>query len=126
MKSPASNIQVVGRCPLRWSPLRGDEQQHYCQLCRVSVQNLSMQSAAQRADLAAKVSHGEYTCVAYYQRPDGSLLVRPRWWPLWVWRLWWQLVSRFGHRKLPLGLRRRLGQPVMGRAYVPPKPPPRA
>ena len=85
-----------------------------------------MQSAAERADLAARVSHGEYTCVAYYQRPDGSLLVRPSWWPLWVWRFWWQLVSRLGRRKLPLGLRRRLGQPVMGRAYVRPEPPPRA
>ena len=64
-------------CPMPWTEMRGDERERFCARCSRQVVNLSLLTAAQRAELLARTPPEEL-CIAYYRRLNGEFVTAER------------------------------------------------
>lgn len=67
-------IRVATPCTADWNQMVGDERVRACSLCNKNVYNLSSMTRAE-AEAAILEREGRL-CVRYYQRADGTILLR--------------------------------------------------
>ncbi len=68
------NIQVAAPCPARWGDMTGDERVRACGDCKKNVYNLS-EMTREEAEALLVEKEGRL-CVRYFQRADGTILLR--------------------------------------------------
>jgi len=68
------NIRVAAPCPAEWAEMTGDERVRHCGECRRDVYNLSgMTRDEAEALILGKAGR---LCVRYYERADGTILLK--------------------------------------------------
>jgi len=77
MKPTLPPLKIATPCPKNWADLRGDSKRRFCDHCQLHVHNLSAMSEGERDAFVS--SSGGRCCVAYVQRPDGSMVTPSRW-----------------------------------------------
>ena len=90
-------LKVTNPCPKNWDDMTGDAKRRYCDHCGLHVHNLSEMSDGERSALVASSAARGRTCVAYYERADGTMTVRSRrdWLTRRFGNIRWKLTSRF-------------------------------
>ena len=68
------NIYVASPCPADWSKMTGDERVRMCGQCNKHVFNLSQMSRPEAEELI--IEKNGNLCVRYYQRTDGTILLK--------------------------------------------------
>ncbi|HUS32942.1 MAG TPA: hypothetical protein VMZ53_30780 [Kofleriaceae bacterium] len=68
------NIFVASPCPADWSKMTGDERVRMCGQCNKHVFNLSQMNRSDAEELI--VEKNGNLCVRYYQRKDGTILLK--------------------------------------------------
>jgi hypothetical protein len=68
------NIRVAAPCTARWSAMTGDDRVRACGDCKKTVYNLSEMTRDEAEALI--VEHEGRLCVRYYQRADGTILLK--------------------------------------------------
>src|SRR5574338_505505 len=68
------NIHVASPCPADWSKMSGDERARMCGQCNKHVFNLSQMSRSDAEELI--IEKNGSLCVRYYQRKDGTILLK--------------------------------------------------
>jgi hypothetical protein len=68
------NIRVASPCSADWSKMPGHERVRHCGDCKKNVYNLSELTREQAESLI--VEHEGKLCVRYYQRADGTILLK--------------------------------------------------
>jgi hypothetical protein len=67
-----NNLRVASPCSVGWETMSGDERTRHCQLCNLSVYNISALTDRQARDLVT-TKQGPI-CVRFYRRSDGTVL----------------------------------------------------
>ena len=80
MKRIKPPLHIAKPCPKRWDELQGDDRKRFCGECQLHVHNLSAMPVRERNEFVAQ--SGGRLCIAYVQRPDGSM-VTPSTWAFW-------------------------------------------
>jgi len=80
MKSTPPPLRIAKPCPKKWDEMHGTAKKRFCEHCQLHVHNLSEMSERERNDAITRT--GGQLCIAYIQRPDGSMAVRSRWEPI--------------------------------------------
>ncbi|HTL32601.1 MAG TPA: hypothetical protein VL326_05735 [Kofleriaceae bacterium] len=68
------NIYVASPCPADWSKMTGDERARMCGQCNKHVFNLSQMTRSDAEELI--IEKNGSLCVRYYQRNDGTILLK--------------------------------------------------
>ena len=68
------NIYVASPCPADWSKMTGDERVRMCGQCNKHVFNLSQMSRSDAEEII--IEKNGNLCVRYYQRNDGTILLK--------------------------------------------------
>ncbi|HEY0190370.1 MAG TPA: hypothetical protein VGC42_04560 [Kofleriaceae bacterium] len=68
------NLRVAAPCPARWADMAGDDRVRHCTDCAKSVYNLSDMTRDEAEALI--VEHEGKLCVRYFQRADGTILLK--------------------------------------------------
>jgi hypothetical protein len=68
------NVYVASPCPADWSKMTGDERVRMCGQCNKHVFNLSQMTRADAEQLI--IEKNGSLCVRYYQRKDGTMLLK--------------------------------------------------
>ncbi|MGE3545274.1 MAG: hypothetical protein AB7L28_15155, partial [Kofleriaceae bacterium] len=68
------NIRVASPCSARWEDMTGDERVRACGACSKNVYNLSDMTRAQAEALI--IENEGRLCVRYFQRADGTILLK--------------------------------------------------
>jgi hypothetical protein len=68
------NIYVASPCPADWSKMTGDERVRMCGQCNKNVFNLSQMTRSDAEELI--IEKNGNVCVRYYQRKDGTILLK--------------------------------------------------
>lgn len=71
-KFDINNLRVASPCSVGWETMSGDERTRHCQLCNLSVYNISALTDREACDLVTK-KEGRL-CVRFYRRSDGTVL----------------------------------------------------
>jgi hypothetical protein len=69
-----ANIRVAAPCPAAWDAMTGDDRVRLCGQCNKNVYNLSDLTRAEAEALL--VEKAGRLCVNYYQRKDGTILLK--------------------------------------------------
>jgi hypothetical protein len=69
-----ANIKVASPCTAEWAAMTGDERTRHCGECKKSVYNLS-ELTRDEAEALILEKEGRL-CVRYYQRTDGTILLK--------------------------------------------------
>ncbi len=73
-KTGLDSIGVARPCGADWNGMKGDDRVRFCQLCQLSVYNLSGMTRAE-AEALVKGREGR-TCVRFFRRADGTVLTQ--------------------------------------------------
>lgn len=68
------NIRVASPCSAEWSKMSGDERARFCGDCKKNVYNIS-EMTRDEAEALIVAKEGRL-CVRYYQRADGTILMK--------------------------------------------------
>src|SRR4051812_40546956 len=68
----ALRVKLATPCKADWSQMKGDDRARFCAMCRKNVFNISALTAQQARELVRQKEGN--LCVAFYQRPDGTVL----------------------------------------------------
>ena len=68
------DLRVASPCKAEWSAMTGTDRVRHCGSCAKNVYNLSNLTRGEAEALIA-ASEGRPTCVRYYQRTDGTILL---------------------------------------------------
>jgi hypothetical protein len=69
-----NNIHIASPCPARWDQMSGDERVRACGACNKNVYNVSHMTRAEAEALF--VEKEGHLCLRYYQRADGTILLK--------------------------------------------------
>ena len=72
--SVLEQVSVAAPCPADWAAMTGDERVRRCGQCRLNVYNISEMTRDEAEGLIR--AHEGRLCVRYYQREDGTILVK--------------------------------------------------
>jgi hypothetical protein len=75
MNPQLDNLRFASRCPADWNAMRGEERARFCDLCQLTVYNLSAMNRAEAEALLAR-HEGQKVCVRLYRRADGTVLTQ--------------------------------------------------
>ncbi|MBY0550754.1 MAG: hypothetical protein K2W95_25975 [Candidatus Obscuribacterales bacterium] len=68
-------IQIATPCSAKWEEMEGDDRSRFCNLCSLSVYNISdMTTKEAESFLADRLHRGERVCGNLFRRQDGTIL----------------------------------------------------
>lgn len=68
------SLRVAKPCPVGWDTMKGDERKRRCDMCELSVYNVSEMTEAEIRKLIANPT--ERICARIYRRADGTVITR--------------------------------------------------
>ena len=70
-------VRISKPCSEKWSDMQGDDLKRYCAQCNRHVHNLSAMSERKRAAYIRRA--GRRLCIAYVQKPNGTVVLPSHW-----------------------------------------------